>query len=99
MKKHSEKDKQRRICIARSEKIRTYLKSLIYNQYLSQQIRLDAQMKLAHITRDSSKVRMKNRCILTGRVSGVHRKFRLSRICLRSLASNGLIPGIIKASW
>ena len=61
--------------------------------------RFAAHMKLAKLPRNSSKVRIRNRCELTGRPRGVYRKFRMSRIALRDLASMGRIPGMIKSSW
>ena len=56
-------------------------------------------MKLAELPRNASKVRIRNRCSLTGRPRGYYRKFGLSRIALRDLASEGQIPGVVKASW
>ena len=58
-----------------------------------------ARLKLAELPRDSSKIRVRNRCEVTGRPRGVYRKFRMSRISLRDLASNGKIPGVVKSSW
>jgi small subunit ribosomal protein S14 len=54
---------------------------------------------LAKLPRDSSPTRWRNRCQLTGRSRGVLRKFKISRIMLRELASAGMIPGLKKASW
>jgi small subunit ribosomal protein S14 len=61
--------------------------------------RLKAQIKLAEMPRNSAEIRYRNRCSLTGRPRGVHRKFSLSRIAIRELASWGQIPGLIKSSW
>ena len=61
--------------------------------------RFTARLKLAELPRNSSKVRIRNRCELSGRPRGVYRKFKLSRIALRDLASTGQIPGMVKASW
>jgi small subunit ribosomal protein S14 len=61
--------------------------------------RLNAQTKLSELPRNSAEVRYRNRCSLTGRPRGVFRKFSLSRIALRDLASWGQIPGLIKSSW
>ena len=49
--------------------------------------------------RDANPIRVRNRCNLTGRPRGVYRRFGLSRISLREMANNGLIPGVTKASW
>ena len=58
-----------------------------------------AQAKLAKLPRNSSPIRVRNRCSVTGRPRAVIRKFGLSRITFRELAVNGKIPGVIKASW
>lgn len=58
-----------------------------------------AQMKLNKMPRNSSPVRLRNRCRLTGRSRGYLRKFDMSRICFRELANAGYLPGIFKASW
>ena len=54
---------------------------------------------LSLLPRNSSKVRLHNRCLLTGRPKGYMRQFGISRITFREMASNGLIPGVKKASW
>jgi len=54
---------------------------------------------LARLPRNSSTVRLHNRCSLTGRPKGFMRQFGISRIQFREMASNGLIPGVKKASW
>ncbi|MCB1834189.1 MAG: 30S ribosomal protein S14, partial [Geminicoccaceae bacterium] len=59
----------------------------------------EAVLALAKLPRNSSKIRVRNRCNLTGRPRGYYRKFGLSRIALRDLASEGLVPGVVKASW
>lgn len=61
--------------------------------------RLKAQIKLSELPRNSATIRYRNRCSLTGRPRGFYRKFSLSRIALRELASWGQIPGLIKSSW
>lgn len=61
--------------------------------------RFAAQIKLAELPRNGNPTRIRNRCELTGRPRGVYRKFRLSRIALRELGSQGLIPGLVKSSW
>ncbi|MEK7302419.1 MAG: 30S ribosomal protein S14, partial [Pseudomonadota bacterium] len=61
--------------------------------------RFDARIKLQKLPRDSSPVRLRNRCTLTGRPRGVYSKFGLGRSKLRDIAMSGKIPGIIKASW
>jgi small subunit ribosomal protein S14 len=61
--------------------------------------RFAARLKLAQLPRNSAPVRIRNRCELSGRPRGFYRKFKLSRIALRELASNGHIPGMTKSSW
>ena len=78
---------------------RMSLKAQACKKDLSVAERFQAQSKLAALPRNSSKTRVRQRCLLTGRARGVYRKFRLSRIMLREMASFGLIPGMIKASW
>ncbi len=99
MKALLEKDKKRRISFANKEIQRLVLLYLIQNQKLSSAQRLLLTMRLQQISRDSSLVRLKNRCTLTNRSKGVYRKFRLSRIRLREMLANGYIPGYKKAVW
>ena len=80
-------------------KKRANLKKIIKNKKLPLEERFAAQLKLAKIPRNSSKVRIRNRCEITGRPRGVYRKLRISRIALRELASKGKIPGMTKSSW
>ena len=80
-------------------KKREILKKIIKNKKLPLEERFAAQLKLAKIPRNSSKVRIRNRCEITGRPHGVYRKLRISRIALRDLASEGKIPGMTKSSW
>ena len=80
-------------------KKRENLKKIIKNKKLPLEERFAAQLKLAKIPRNSSKVRIRNRCEITGRPNGVYRKLRISRIALRDLASSGKIPGMTKSSW
>jgi len=80
-------------------KKRENLKKIIKNKKLPLEERFAAQLKLAKIPRNSAKVRIRNRCEITGRPHGVYRKLRISRIALRDLASKGKIPGMTKSSW
>lgn len=89
----------------REEKIKKFsnkrmkLKALSEDSSLQPEARLDAMIKLSELPRNSSSVRYKNRCSLTGRPRSYYRKFGISRIMLRQLASWGLIPGLKKSSW
>lgn len=82
------------------KKKREELKSILSNRSLSLGERYAAQNKLIKdLPKDSSKIRIRNRCVLTGRPRGVYRKFGLCRIVLRDLCAFGQIPGVTKSSW
>ena len=78
---------------------RQKLKKIIMNKKLTLEERFKAQQKLSKLPRNSSKVRIRNRCQITGRPHGVYRKLKISRIALRQLGLEGKIPGMIKSSW
>ncbi|MGY8999104.1 MAG: 30S ribosomal protein S14 [Rhodospirillales bacterium] len=78
---------------------RAALKAVTKDDSLSVAERFEAQMKLAQLPRNSSKVRIRLRCEISGRGRSNYRKFRMSRIALRDLASHGQIPGMVKSSW
>ena len=80
-------------------KKRETLKKIIKNRKLPLDERFKAQLKLAKLPRNSAKIRIRNRCEITGRPHGVYRKLKISRIALRELASAGKIPGMTKSSW
>ncbi len=78
---------------------RQELKKKIMDLNTSVEERLAAVDALNQIPKNSSKIRLRNRCQFTGRSRGFLRKFKMSRLCFREMASQGLIPGIVKASW
>ena len=78
---------------------RASLKAVSKDDSLSAEERFEAQLKLAQLPRNSSKVRVGLRCEISGRGRSNYRKFRMSRIALRELASQGMIPGMVKSSW
>jgi len=80
-------------------KKRLALKKIIMNKKLPLEERFKAQQKLSNLPRNSSKVRVRNRCQITGRPHGVYRKLKISRIALRELGLQGKIPGMVKSSW
>ena len=80
-------------------KKRNSLKKIIMNRDLPLDERFSAQIKLNEMPRDSSHIRVRNRCLITGRPRGNYRKFKMSRIAFRELASTGQVPGILKSSW
>jgi small subunit ribosomal protein S14 len=93
------RDQNRRKMVKKFAAKRAELTALINNQKLSQEDRYEARLKLQKLPRDSSPVRLRNRCALTGRPRGVYSKFGLGRSKLRDIAMRGEIPGVIKASW
>jgi small subunit ribosomal protein S14 len=94
-----ERNKKRERLAKRYSTKRAKLKAIADNDSLAMEDRFAARLKLAEMPRNSAKVRIKHRCDLTGRSRSVYRKFRLSRIALRQLASTGQVPGMVKASW
>ena len=94
-----ERDKKRRRLAKKYEARRVRLKAIARDELLPAEERFAARLKLAQIPRNASPTRIHNRCDLTGRPRGYYRKLRMSRIALRDLASNGLIPGMVKSSW
>lgn len=78
---------------------RQELKKIILDMNKSEEERLDAKLRLNKLPKNSSPVRLRSRCQLTGRARGVLRKFGLSRLCFREMANQGLIPGVVKSSW
>ncbi len=94
-----EKNKKRAKMAKQYAARRARLKAIADNEALPMEERFAAGLKLAELPRNSSKVRIRNRCELTGRPRATYRKFKLSRIALRELASTGQIPGMVKSSW
>lgn len=94
-----ERDKKRRKLEKSLANKRAKLKAIIKNRDLPQEERFMAVLKLAEMPRNSSKVRLRNRCAMTGRPRAYYRKFNLSRLALRKLASRGELPGVTKSSW
>ena len=78
---------------------RQELKKIILDMNKSEEEKQDARTCLNKLPRNSSPVRLRSRCQLTGRARGVLRKFKLSRLCFREMANNGMIPGVVKSSW
>ena len=78
---------------------RNALKAIANDENLSLDERFEARLKLAELPRSSSKTRIRNRCLVTGRPRAYYRKLKMSRISLRDLGSHGLIPGLVKSSW
>ncbi len=93
------KNRKRALLVKRLSGKRAKLKALAANKELPPEERFAARLKLAELPRNSSATRLRNRCELSGRPRGNYRKFKLSRIAFRDLASAGQIPGMVKSSW
>ena len=94
-----EKNQNRRRMVQRYATKRAELKAIVRDRTRAPGERFEATLLLAQLPRNSAKVRVRNRCAMTGRPRGYHRKFGMSRIALRELGSAGQIPGLVKASW
>jgi len=94
-----ERNEKRRKLTDRYAAKRAALKEVANDRSLPMEERFSARLKLAKLPRNSSRVRIRNRCKISGRPRGNYRKFKMSRIALRDLASTGQIPGMVKSSW
>jgi small subunit ribosomal protein S14 len=94
-----EKNNRRRKMVKQYANKRAKLKAIIQNKELSIEERFAAQLKLAELPRNSAKNRIRNRCEVTGRPRAYYRKLKMSRLALRDLSNQGLIPGMVKSSW
>ncbi|TIO89222.1 MAG: 30S ribosomal protein S14 [Mesorhizobium sp.] len=94
-----EKNNRRRKLAGQYAAKRKALKDIVMDQSKPMEERFRAQLKLAALPRNSAKIRIRNRCEVTGRPRAYYRKLKLSRIALRDLGNNGQIPGLVKSSW
>lgn len=94
-----EKNERRRKMAQKHDAKRSALKKIIMDRSLPVEERFEAQLKLSAMPRNGAKIRVRNRCGLSGRARGNYRKFNLSRIALRELGNFGQIPGLVKSSW
>ena len=94
-----EKNKRRTRMVKNQSAKRARLRAIARDRALPAEERFQAYLKLAEMPRNGAAVRVRNRCQLTGRPRGFYRKFKLSRIALRELASIGQVPGMVKSSW
>ena len=94
-----QKNKRRKLMVERAAEKRARLRAIAKDRSLAPEERFQAYLKLAEMPRNSSPGRLRNRCEVTGRPRAFYRKFRVSRITLRDLASVGQIPGMVKSSW
>lgn len=94
-----EREKRRAELVAKYADKRAELKAIIKSPESSMEDRMRAQERLQKLPRNSSPVRLRNRCALSGRPRGYYRKFGLARNMLRKAAMRGDVPGLRKASW
>jgi small subunit ribosomal protein S14 len=94
-----EKNNRRRRMVKKYAGKRARLKAIVNNKTLGIEERFTAQLKLAQLPRNSAKVRIRNRCEITGRPRAYYRKLKMSRLALRELSNQGQIPGMVKSSW
>lgn len=94
-----EKNRKRQRLVNKFANKRAQLKAIVMDRTLSPEERFAAQLKLNEMPRNGAGIRVRNRCEVSGRPRAVYRKFKLSRIALRELGSQGRIPGLVKSSW
>lgn len=94
-----ERDQKRRRLAKSLGAKRARLKEVIKDQSKPAEERFAATLKLAELPRNSSKTRIRNRCLVSGRPRGFYRKMKMSRLALRQLGSEGKVPGLVKSSW
>jgi small subunit ribosomal protein S14 len=93
------RNKKRQQMVEKYKARRAALTEVLHDSRASDEAKEEARAKLQRLPRDSSPVRIRNRCALTGRPRGVYKKFGLGRNKLRDLAMKGEVPGVIKSSW
>lgn len=94
-----ERNNKRKRLSARDASKRNALKEIACDRSLPMEERFAARLKLASLPRNGSKTRVRNRCEVTGRPRAFYRKLQMSRIALRELGNQGMIPGLVKSSW
>jgi len=95
----SKKNLNKAIQVKKNKSRRDRLKAICSDRSIPIEERFEAQLKLAQMPRNGAKIRLRNRCLITGRPRGYYRKVKMSRIALRELALSGQIPGMVKSSW
>lgn len=94
-----EKNNRRRKMTKRFAAKRAALKAIVMDRSRPIEERFRATLQLANLPRNSARVRVRNRCEVTGRPRAYYRKLKMSRIALRELGNSGQVPGIVKSSW
>ncbi|MCU0830418.1 MAG: 30S ribosomal protein S14 [Rhizobiaceae bacterium] len=95
----TENNNRKRKLVKRFAGKRAALKAIVMNRALPMEERFKAQLALNELPRNSTKVRIRNRCGVTGRPRAYYRKLNMSRVALRELGNQGRIPGLVKSSW
>ena len=95
----TEREIKRRKIVEKYKAKRKALNEIINNSSATNEERMEARLKLQNLPRNSSPVRLRNRCALTGRPRSVYSKFGIARGKLRDLMMFGEVPGVTKASW
>ncbi|MFG1344811.1 30S ribosomal protein S14 [Xanthobacter autotrophicus DSM 431] len=91
-------ERRRKLATSQAAK-RARLKAIVNDKSLPIEERFQATLKLAQMPRNSAKIRIRNRCEVTGRPRAFYRKLKMSRIALRELGNQGMVPGLVKSSW
>ena len=94
-----ETNERRRKMVQNHAAKRARLKAIVNDKSLPIEDRFQATLKLAEMPRNSAKIRIRNRCEVTGRPRAFYRKLKMSRIALRELGNQGMVPGLVKSSW
>jgi small subunit ribosomal protein S14 len=94
-----ETNQRRRQLAKRDAAKRAELRAQIHDPNAAPEDRFEASLRLAKMPRNGSKTRVVNRCVVSGRPRAYYRRFGMSRIALRELASAGKLPGVVKSSW
>lgn len=94
-----ERQKKRERLVAKYAEKRAELKAIAANEELDRGERIQARLLLAKLPRNSAPTRLHNRCQVSGRPKAYYRKLKMSRIALRELGNQGLLPGVVKSSW
>ncbi len=94
-----ENNKRKMKLVKQSRGRRAKLKAIAGNETMSMEERFEARLKLSELPRNSARIRIRNRCEVSGRPRAFTGKMKMSRIALRELGSKGLIPGLVKSSW
>lgn len=94
-----ETNERRRKLVQDQAAKRARLKAIVNDKTLPIEERFQATLKLAQMPRNGAKIRIRNRCEVTGRPRAFYRKLKMSRVALRELGNQGMIPGLVKSSW